>query len=254
MAFEFLGMSGTILYAFIIAAILLANWKLSKKEFLKFIPVSRFGLGVLGILIMIGVGSSTAWWGYGELAVPVVPDEPDVTPGVTFEVKASESDANLAYDSSSRVLTCSFYENLESAAIETAGVAGGAPGSAITTLTFTVTLYRTDFMSENGITQITSSIPSWMGKVENAGITYYPIDLDTTVGEFRLAMTPSGGSARNEETMLAVEPGASKAISIVATLSTVGLCQLDNAQSKDTIIYTPGGNVILRLTKVGEQL
>lgn len=252
MAFEFLGMQGTILYAFIIGAILLANWKLSKKEFLKFIPVSRQGLGIIGILAMIYVGSATAWWGFGEEPLAVDDVTPTPTLGVTFTAKGTETDANLTFDSASSTFICNFYENKDDDSIWSIGDTAGTTGANITTLTFTVTLYRSDYKSDNGVTRITSTIPTFKGQAENASITYYPVTYDTVTGEYALAMTPSGGSALNESTFLTVGPGASKATSIVATLWSTGLAQMDNGMSKDILIHTAAQDFTLRLIKVGE--
>lgn len=251
MAFELLGMSGMTLYIAIIAVVLLVNWR-SKKNFLKFIPLSKQLLGIAGLIGIIWVGSSTAWWGYGELAVPTVPVTPTPTPGVTFTAKGSESDANLTFDSASSTFICNFYENKDDDSIWSNGDTAAVAANNITTLTFTVTLYRSDYKSDNGVTRITSTIPTFKGQAENASITYYPVTYDTTTDEYALAMTPSGSSALNESTFLTVGPGASKATSIVATLWSTGLAQMDNGMSKDIIIHTAAQDFTLRFIKVGE--
>jgi len=252
MAFELLGMTGYILYAFIIAAILLANWKLSKKEFLKFMPVSRQGLGVLGILIMIGVGSSTAWWGYGELALPGAADEPAVTPGVTFEAEGSEGDENVSYDQASGVFTISYYENGTSSITAT-----GSEKSDYGTSTFTITVFRTDLATittENATSKIWATVPTFYGKNENSSTLYWPIDKDDTSQKYEIAFTPSGGSARDGYNYFTVGAGGSKAISITVDPYVIGLCQLDNFQNKDVTIHIHGldQTFTLRYVKIGE--
>ncbi len=248
---ELWGMQGVVLLAFALGVAFVINWAV-KKPFLKFIPLSKAMVGVIGIGLIVYAGSTCAWWGLSVPSVPPAPGEPTPTPGVTFTAKGSETDANLSYDSASRTFTCNFYENKDDDSIWSNGDTAAVAAKNITTLTFTITLYRSDYLSDNGVTRITSTIPTFKGSGENASITYYPVTYDTLTDEYALAMTPSGGSALNESTFLTVGPGSSKATSIVATVWSTGLAQMDNGMSKNLIIHTAAGDFTLRFIKVGE--
>lgn len=251
MAFELLGMSGITLYIAIIAAVLLVNWR-SKKNFLKFIPLSKTLLGVVGIIGLIWVGSSTAWWGYGELALPGAADDPPVTPSVTFEAEGSEGDENISYDQASGVFTFSYYENATSAVTAT-----GSDKGAYGTSTFTITVFRTDLATittENATSKIWATVPTFYGRNENSSTLYWPIDKDASTQKYEIAFTPSGGSARDEYNYFTVGAGGSKAISITVDPYVLGLVQLENFQNKDVTIHIHGldQTFTLRYVKIGE--
>ena len=173
------------------------------------------------------------------------------TPGVNWYASGSESDSNLTYDATTRVFTLSYYENLTATAPYTPVSTGG---SAITTATLTITLYNDteSTSSDNYVTKISTTIPTFNGKNENANTTYAPVAKVSGTNEYDIALTPSGGSARYEYAFVSAAPGGSKSTSIVVTLSALGLCQLDNFQSKDLYINTAGGNFTLRFLKTGE--
>lgn len=241
------GMQGVVLLLFAIGAVLIANYFV-KKPFLKFIPVSKTMAGLIGLGLVVYAGSQTMWWG---LSVPgITPTEEQVTPGATFEVEGSETDANLVYDSATRTFTCAFYENLASGG-PAEPIDDGA--TAITTVTLTVTLFRTDYIAgENATTKITTSIPKFHGKAENESITYSPIAKTSDGEKYNVTLTPAGGSARYEYTYLSVGAAGSKATVIVVTLSATGCAQFDNFDSQTMTISTAGGPVYLRFTKTGE--
>jgi len=251
MGYELWGMQGVVLVAFIIGVAFVLNWATKKKNYLKFIPFSPKGLGIIGILLIAFAGYSTAWWGYETLGLPSV-GEPDVTPGVTFEAEGSESDANLSYDQGSRVFTCSFVENTSADNI------GGTltPYTTIDTVTFTITVFRTDLLAltENAVAKIEGTVPTFYGKDENSSTLYWPVDKDSTSQKYEIAFTPAGGSARDAYNHFTVGSGGSKAITIVADTYHIGLAQLDNFQSKDVVISITGlaQTFTLRYTKTGE--
>lgn len=258
MAFEFLGMSGTLLYAFIVAAILLANWKLSKKDFLKFIPVSRQGLGIIGVLIMIVVGSSTAWWGYGETqAVSTMTGDQTITPGATFEAEGSESLENTTYDAATRTFTTHYYENVGAERAEYhATLDATRTPDAIIPVVVTITVYRTDSLTlvENAVCKVWAEVPTFYGINENAGIAYAAIDKDVSTQKYEVALAPTGITARDEYNYFSVAAGGSRAITVTADPYHIGLIQLDNYDSTDVKIHISGvsGYFTLRFVKIGE--
>jgi len=208
-------------------------------------------------LIVIG-GIGLAWTqGYLQgITLPTVPTTPEVavTPGVTFEAEGSESDTNLAYDQATRVFTCSFYENTAASKAWTSTSAG----SAIDSVTFTITVFRTDISAGENTSVATSKIwavvPTFYGKDANASVLYWPVDKDATSQKYEVAFTPAGGSARDEYNFFTVGIGGSKAISTVVDSYHTGLCQLDNFQSKDVAIHIYGltETYTLRYIKIGE--
>jgi len=256
MAFELLGMEGITLYIAIIAVVLLVNWR-SKKNFLKVIPVSKQLLGIVGLIGIIWVGSSTAWWGYGELAVPGVPDEDAVTPGATYEAEGSESLENTDYDANSRVFTTHYYENVGAEEAQYHPTGGGArTPDAIIPVVVTITVHRTDSLSlvENAVCKVWATVPTFYGINENASIAYAAIDKDVGTQKYEVALAPAGISARDEYNYFSIGAGGSRAITVTADPYHIGLIQLDNFDSTDVKIYIAGvdGYFTLRFVKIGE--
>jgi len=256
MGFELWGMQGVVLVLFVIGVAFVLNWASKGKNYLKIIPFSQKGLGIVGILLIAVVGYSTAWWGYeGELGLPTV-TEPEVTEGVTFEAEGSESVDNLIFDQNTRVFTCSFIENT---ATHVASVPASSQAATPTLVSanFTITVFRTDMATvttENATSKIWATVPTFYGKNENASILYWPIDKDDTTLKYEIAFTPAGGSARDEYNYFTMGAGGSKAITVVADVYGTGLSQLDNMQSKDIIIHIYGldETFTLRFLKIGE--
>jgi len=223
--------------------------------YLKAIPVKKQTAGILA-LVIAGAGIVVYDWGgiYSGLtaAVPGVA-EPTVTPGVTFEAEGSETDTYLTYDAASKTFVCAFYEN-QTGGTQSGG-ASGTTGSSITSVTLTLTVYRTDLSTsdDNATAKVWAVVDTFYGKSENASILYAPVDKDDSTQKYEVAITPSGGSARDEYNYFSIATGGSKAISIVTDLYATGLTQLDNQQSKEVHFYITGVDDVftLRFTKLG---
>ena len=253
---EWLGMEGTILYVFIIAVVLLVNWK-SKKNFLKFIPVSKQLLGIVGLIGLIYVGSATAWWGFGVEDIAGPEDEIVVPPGVTFEAEGSESLENTDYDATNRVFTTHYYENVGAEQAEYhAALDDVRTPDAIIPVVVTITVFRTDSLSlvENATCKIWAEVPTFYGINENASIAYAAIDKDTSTQKYEVAFAPAGITARDEYNNFSIGAAGSRNITVTADPYHIGLCQLDNFESTDVRIYITGvdGYFTLRFTKIGE--
>jgi hypothetical protein len=215
----------------------------------------------VGLLLLIVCGVGGIWvynWGgfrtqYLEGVGGVTP-EPVVTQGIQFEAEGSESDANLSYDAASRTFTCSFIENK---AVLDNIVATTSPYASITTVTFTITVFRTDLLalSENAVARISVAVPKFYGKsgTENESVPFAPI-AKATDDKYNVTITPVGVGVRNEYNYFSVGSGGSKAITLVATISNRGLSQLDNFDSTTVPISISGlsGDFYLRFVKTGE--
>lgn len=256
MGLELWGMTGLILLAFVVGVVFVLNWATKKKNYLKFIPFSPQGLGVVGIILIAIAGYSTAWWGYEEL-LELPSDELEVTPGATYEAEGSESLENTDYDANSRVFTTHYYENVGAERAEYHPTGGGArTPDAIIPVIVTITVFRTDSLTlvENAVTKVWASVPTFYGINENASIAYAPIDKDTGTQKYEVAFAPAGISARDEYNYFSIGAGGSRAITVTADPYHIGLCQLDNFDSSDVKIYISGvdGCFTLRFVKIGE--
>ena len=225
----------------------------------KMIPLNRRQATALALIIaVVGVGMYD-WAGLRTGALGIreggLTGEPQVTTGVTFQAEGSETDTNLSYDAAGRTFTCSYYENqcvLDNIVQPTTANAAG-----ITTVTFTVTVFRTDLLalSENSVTKAWIEVPKFYGKsgTENESNQYAAI-ARATDDKWNVTVTPAGVSARNEYNYFTVGSGGSRAIVFVATISNRGLSQLDNFQSSTCAVHIYGLTEVfyLRFTKTGE--
>ena len=244
----------------ILAIVAIGAFVLRYMGYFKGIPVTKKTALILAIAIAAVSAYNWNWGGFRTLVSreAVVGPEPVVTSGITFEAEGSESDANLVYDATSKTFVCSFYDNVTSDEIVTTTRDNSSVAyEAFTTVTFTITTFRTDLLalSENAMAKISVAVPKYYGKAgtENESLQYAGIAVASD-GKWNVAITPSGVAARNEYNYFSVGSGGSKAITLVATISSRGLSQLDNFQSTTvpiTISGLPSG-FNLRFTKTGE--
>ncbi len=256
MELELWGMTGLILFLFAVGVVLVLNWATKKKNYLKVIPFSPQGLGIIGIILIGIAGYSTAWWGYEELLELPTP-EPSVTPGATYEAEGSESLENTDYDANSRVFTTHYYENVGAEEAQYHPTGGGAKTpDAIIPVVVTITVHRTDSLTlvENAVCKVWAVVPTFYGVNENASIAYAPIDKDTGTQKYEVALAPAGISARDEYNYFSIGAAGSRAITVTADPYHIGLIQLDNFDSTDVKIYISGidGYFTLRFVKIGE--
>jgi len=245
----------------ILAIVAIGAFVLRYMGYFKGIPVTKKTALILAIAIAAVSAYNWNWFGVKTYRMPITTPseaEPQVTTGVTFEAEGSESDANLVYDAPSKTFVCSFYDNVTSDEIVTTTRDNSSVAyEAFTTVTFTITTFRTDLLalSENAMAKISVAVPKYYGKAgtENESLQYAGIAVASD-GKWNVAITPSGVAARNEYNYFSVGSGGSKAITLVATISSRGLSQLDNFQSTTvpiTISGLPSG-FNLRFTKTGE--
>jgi hypothetical protein len=223
----------------------------------KMIPLNRRQAAALTLIIALAGVGMYDWAGLRTrvqgMGVTGIGNEPTVTQGITFEAEGSAT-TNSSYDAANRTFICSFIENR---AVLDNIVAPTSPYAGITTVTFTITVFRTDLLAlgENAVSKISVTVPRYYGKAgtDNESLQYAAITR-TSDDKWNVAITPSGVAARNGYNYFTVGNGGSKAIALTATISNRGLSQLDNFQSTTVPISITGlsGDFYLRFVKVGE--
>ena len=234
------------LLAIVAIGILVVRWA----SWLKGIPVKKTTALVLAIVIGLGAAYNWNWFNLKTMtqqAVPEIGPAPIVVTPALFEAEGSETDANLVYDATQKLFTLSFYENWLGGKV----VSPTALGTEITSVTLSITLFDVSPSSGDNVartTTIKSSTPTYLD--ENS-TRRSPVDKDTSLDQWKVALTPTGGTARNEKNTMSVPAGGSKAMSIVVSLDSKDCRTMDNFDSYDLIINTAGGDFRLRIIKTG---
>ena len=219
---------------------------------LKGIPVKKQTALVLAILIGIGGAYYYNWGGFksalSQTGLPGVAPVAPAPAGVVFEATGSESDTNLTYDASLQLYVLGYFDNWKAGDM----VSPTSLTTAITSVTLSITVYNMSGSAENvaSTCTITSSVGTYLD--DNAKVRS-PVDKDTDLGQWKVAMTPTGGSARNEKNNMSVPAGGSKAMSIVVTTDKEDAIRMDNFQSCDVTFYVQGVTkpFVLRIIKTG---
>lgn len=229
------------------------------------LPIKKNVALLLGLAMIVG----GAWyWNVGGVQqyLANVPSGQGAgaTTGAAFTVEPSETDTNINMDYANHLFTVSYMENTDADAIYTnVSQAGHGENLISVTATLTVRDQTLGNVGENGdvVIPIRATVQTFQGEGENASTTYYPITKDTEngTGWWNITFTPSGETAHEEFNTLTVSRGGSKAVVINATLSQIGLRNLDNLEFKDVTITVGDASLgqsvytqTLRFLKVGE--
>jgi len=221
--------------------------------------ISKKTAGLLAVVIALAAAWSFNWGGLRTWAQGVTAPQGEagqtVTAGVTFEAEGA-SGTNSVYDASTRTFTVAYVENT------TAGTAI-LPTSygAFTTATGTITVYRTDMLTDvdNAVSKVSVSVPTFRGATGTsyASNTYAAVTVDSASDKYEVAFSGSGMAARYEYNYFRVGSGSSQTITWTATPTSGandGLSQLDNFDGSTVTMNIYGLNTpfYIRFVKTGE--